>query len=112
MKAANKASYSAWAKAYEAMYLALPEKLPASCPNCGQSPLRLVFIGNPASRIGYADFWCDNCLYGLRISRVEVPAGVEMLPFSTPDGVISSMIPNYEEVPYEEEDEDEVFYGD
>ncbi len=64
------------------------------------------------SGIGYASFWCDNCRYGLRIFRVEIPAGVEMFPFSTPDHIISAVIPDFEEIPYEETAEDEVFFGD
>jgi hypothetical protein len=69
------ASWEQWLAKYEAAYEAIPEDLPAACPNCGHDALRLVFTGNTARLVGWAAFWCDNCLQGITISRVQIPEG-------------------------------------
>jgi hypothetical protein len=69
------ASWEQWLAKYEAAYEAIPEDLPAACPNCGHDALRLVFTGNTTRLVGWAAFWCDNCLQGITISRVQIPEG-------------------------------------
>ncbi|MFI9556176.1 hypothetical protein [Nonomuraea endophytica] len=49
-----------------------------SCPSCGRTTLRLLFVVHPTDRsLGWAEFWCGACRQGIFFSRVSVPAGAE-----------------------------------
>jgi hypothetical protein len=82
---ALKASWGDWMAAYEQHYDRLPHAAPdVRCPNCGAPKLNLTFCGLPTDRVGYASFWCDNCLTGIHLSRCPVPDGVPMESIHTP----------------------------
>ncbi|MET0236095.1 MAG: hypothetical protein ABW224_15730 [Kibdelosporangium sp.] len=72
------ASYTAWEQAYARVYAALPGPPPIVCPNCGVNALRTEFVGDVDIRMGWAAFWCGNCMFGITMSRVEVPDGVRI----------------------------------
>ncbi|MFB9239347.1 hypothetical protein ACFFWC_28070 [Plantactinospora siamensis] len=92
------ATWDEWSSAYEAAYLALPEDLNVPCPNCGHRCLRLVFTGHLDRGVGYASFWCDNCLQGIVVSRAPIPAGsVTRSIDEAPDDRLPR-IPNYQVV--------------
>jgi hypothetical protein len=108
MTETRSASWSAWLDAYEQVYGHLPATSHVPCPRCDADALRVVFTGHADDRIGYASFWCDNCLFGIHLSRVPVPEGVEMLPYGlSPEQRAVHVPPNYEIVPPEYEDGDE-----
>lgn len=99
-------SWDAWQQAYGDVYDALPGRAEVACPNCGHDTLHLEFVGDPDERIGYAEFWCANCHFGIHISRTDVPAGTPMHFFSTPEAELSKIIPNFTVV-YPPPDDDE-----
>jgi hypothetical protein len=88
-------SFVQWLDAYGDVYEALPERAHISCPQCGADCLRLEFVGDPEERTAYAAFWCDNCKYGIHISRVSVPLGLAVHPIDEPWESRSEIIPDY-----------------
>jgi hypothetical protein len=90
------AGWGDWLSVFERHYRALPSADDDSgCPNCGATLLRLTFTGVEEERIGYASFWCDGCLFGIHLSRCEVPEGVPMDSLHTPVELRSVRVPNY-----------------
>lgn len=89
------ATYDEWLDAYSAAYDATPGLRPAACPNCGQHILRLVFTGDLDRLIGYAHFWCDNCLTGIGISRTTIPDDAVIQDIHLPREAREPKIPNY-----------------
>lgn len=53
----------------------------AACPSCGACDVHVLWVGDPSSRIGFAQAWCEACFRGVRTCRVVVPAGAPMLRF-------------------------------
>lgn len=92
---AEDASFDDWLRAYGDVYEALPDQAHVACPNCGADALRLVFVGDEQERVGYAAFWCDNCRFGIHLSRVDVPHGVPMHPFGMSGEELRKIIPDY-----------------
>jgi hypothetical protein len=88
-------SFEQWLDAYGDVYEALPARAHISCPRCGADCLRLEFVGDAEERIAYAAFWCDNCRYGIHISRVSVPYGVTVRSIDEPWESRSQIIPDY-----------------
>ncbi len=70
-----------WYDAYSAVCAMVPADAHTPCPNCGTDALRLVFFNGRGNPVGAAWFWCDGCLYGLRLCRALIPAGAEVIPF-------------------------------
>lgn len=62
-----------WVRAYAAVTAGHS----SACPRCGQGVVHARFIGDPATRIGYALLWCDMCRLGQRLSRLRVPDDLE-----------------------------------
>ncbi|GAA4893685.1 hypothetical protein GCM10023223_03530 [Stackebrandtia albiflava] len=59
-----------------------PAALDASaCPSCGYRRLDVLFVGDGATRIGWATLWCGDCLRGIRFSRVCAPRDLPFLTF-------------------------------
>ena len=67
------------------------------CPNCGSRKIDYQYIGDLATKVGYLDVWCNNCTYGIHVSRVRIPEGVNILSFDDNEG-ISKRIPNFKQV--------------
>ncbi len=95
MQQTRPAPWSAWIDAYEQVYANLPARSHVRCPNCGVDALRVAFTGPAGQRVGYASFWCDNCRYGIHLSRCDVPDGVEILPLGLPPEERATKVPNY-----------------
>jgi hypothetical protein len=89
------ASYDDWRRVYGDVYDALPDRPEIACPNCGHNALRLEFVARDSDRIGYGMFWCGFCLFGIRISRVLVPAGVTFHPLGISWEELSKVVPEY-----------------
>ena len=68
---ANKEHRHPWLQAY----LDLADGKAPNCPACGLATLRLRYVVDPATRIGYALVWCESCKKGFHISRLKAPAG-------------------------------------
>jgi hypothetical protein len=71
------ATYDQWLDAFSDAYDLVPAPPIAECPHCGHPSLRLVFTGDLDRMVGYAHFWCDNCLHGIGISRTTIPDGAQ-----------------------------------
>ena len=65
------------------------------CPQCSHSGLRIQYIGDLDTRVGYALVWCDNCLHGIHISRTLIPADVHALPFSVSAEEMAHYVPAF-----------------
>ena len=89
------ATYDQWLDAYSDAYDVIPGPLVDACPNCGHRCLRLVFTGDPDRAVGYAHFWCDNCLQGIGISRTTIPDGAVVQDIRQPREEREPKIPNY-----------------
>jgi hypothetical protein len=89
------ATFEQWLVAYSSVYESVPQDSGAACPNCGHRALRLVFTGDPERMIGYAHFWCDNCLHGIGISRAPIPVGAVMQDIRQPPAGRVPKIPNF-----------------
>ena len=57
------------------------------CPSCSRQTLMLRYVVSLDSRIGYLVFWCDSCLRGLKVSRVEAPDGVAVRSLEDPSAL-------------------------
>lgn len=55
------------------------------CPSCGASEVHVLWVGDPATRVGFAHVWCEACRRGLRLSRVAIPTSAPMLRFDQPE---------------------------
>ncbi|OXM72878.1 MULTISPECIES: hypothetical protein [Amycolatopsis] len=89
------ASYADWQRAYGDYYESLPDRPDLACPNCGHHELRLVFVADATERIGYAQFSCGHCGFGIHVSRTWVPDGVEFLPIDTPVEELDARLPDF-----------------
>jgi hypothetical protein len=57
----------------------LPADDVVHCPECGATTLRVVGQGNPISRAGMCDFWCETCLIGIQLFGLTVPDPIEIV---------------------------------
>jgi hypothetical protein len=89
------ATWEDWSETYEAAYQVIPGNLHIACPNCGRDALRLVFTGHASTAVGYASFWCDNCLQGIVISRVPIPEGAVVRSIEQTPQDRRPQIPNF-----------------
>jgi hypothetical protein len=90
------ATFDQWLDAYSAAYDMVPGPLVDACPNCGHRYLRLVFTGDLDRMVGYAHFWCGNCLQGIGISRTAIPEGGVVQDIHLPWEQREPKIPNYQ----------------
>jgi hypothetical protein len=79
--------------AFSRVHAASPEPVSVPCPSCGRGTVHVTYVGDPDSRMGYAIAWCDVCLKGIYLSRLEIPEGVEMLTFDTPEEKFAAVVP-------------------
>ncbi|RAK39825.1 hypothetical protein B0I29_104364 [Actinoplanes lutulentus] len=84
-----------WWDTFRAACDAVPGPVDLACPNCGHQCLRLVFTGNLDRAVGYAQFWCDNCLQGIGISRTHIPDGAVVQDIRLPEEERVPKIPNF-----------------
>lgn len=90
------ATFDQWLDAYSSAYDTVPEPSADACPNCGHRCLRLVFTGDLDRMVGYAHFWCDNCLQGIGISRTTIPDDAIVQDIHQPREQREPKIPNYQ----------------
>lgn len=108
MATVHHASYKDWWRAFDDVYEALPQRLDLACPQCGHSALRLEFVAGESDRVGFGYFWCDFCLFGIRISRTSVPAGVDFHLMDAPEEELGKVVPDFTAVypPLDDEPDD------
>jgi hypothetical protein len=68
-------------------YGALLDGLGPSCPECETGILAVRFVGDPATRIGFARMFCVACRSVFHLSRVQVPPTQDLIPFDAPDAL-------------------------
>lgn len=86
--------WEAWMDAFLRIHAAAPKPVSVDCPSCGRGNVHVTYTGDPSTRIGYAIAWCDACLKGIYLSRVEIPDGAEMFTFDTPEAEVDALVPN------------------
>lgn len=63
------------------------EKKPGKCPHCGSEDTDYsCTIVIPEKRMGHMTIWCNDCMRGYHISRMEVPEGFKT-DGKIPDGL-------------------------
>jgi hypothetical protein len=87
-----------WLEAFIKLHGQLPDKAGIACPSCGSLSIDYQYVGDANSRVGYLALWCDKCLTGIQLSRVEAPQSVELMPFDSPDDVLQKRIPNFRQI--------------
>ena len=88
-------SWEKWLEAYQAYYEKPSDGTSVACPKCGFHLLNLVYKGYPESGVGYASFWCSECLTGISISRCQVPTGARFISLGVPPEERAAIIPDY-----------------
>jgi hypothetical protein len=91
-------TFDAWLDALGRSIDALPNGDFPPCPHCGRYDLRLVFVAEPLTRIGFCAMWSDFCEHGIRVSRMTVPDGTPFLPSDAPAAVLEDHIPPFVEI--------------
>lgn len=92
--------WESWLHAYEQARDELPGPITRRCPNCGRACLRLVYrLRIPRLLIGDALFWCDHCLQGPYLGRVEIPEAAAAASGEQEYQRLRPTIPNYELIP-------------
>jgi hypothetical protein len=65
----------------------------AVCPHCATYHVGFQYFGDPDSRMGFLRVWCNNCLYGIVVSRVAIPPDAPM--HSWRDPMPEGLVPEY-----------------
>jgi hypothetical protein len=66
--------YGKWEKAFEQAAEDPGSVARLTCPSCGCTALRLLFVVPEwDSTVGWSEFWSENCRQGIFFSRVSVP---------------------------------------
>lgn len=65
------------------------------CPNCNAITVSYQFVGDSKSMIGHLYLWCNSCFHGIHVSRVNIPNGVEILPFDVSEEILNKKVPKY-----------------
>lgn len=76
-----------WLRAY-AHFVADPNhRSTLACPSCGQKKYAIRNIANPQTRLGYALFWCESCLNGIKFTPAKAPDDVRVWPIDDPESL-------------------------
>lgn len=109
-------SYGAWEEAFGDLYDALPDDPHLACPICGKDALRIAFVADPGTRLGWAYLWCDACHHGITRSRTLAPDAATIVDRNLPAEERLAAVPDFTIVypPSQEvaEDDDELYAGD
>ena len=93
-----KKNFRSWLDLFVRLQDQLPDTSGLVCPHCGAESVDYQYVGDMKSRVGYLRIWCEKCLTGIHLSRVEAPQPVELLSFDCPSEVISTRIPQFREI--------------
>ncbi len=67
--------HEAWLRAY----LEKTSGKETACPDCRTGIVSWRVVAAPATRMGYALLWCNQCHKGTHLSRIRVPEGVDFV---------------------------------
>lgn len=89
--------YKKWLLVAEKIREEVPDKRNVSCPNCSRFNIGYEFIGDERNKVGYFLVWCNDCLEGVHISRIEIPEQAKVIPF---DASLERIlhIPNFKKI--------------
>lgn len=76
----TKSKLSDWVHIYSEIVKRNYNSVTIKCPNCNKEQIDFRLIGNEKSRIGYSLIWCNDCLLGIHLSRIQIPKGIDMIP--------------------------------
>jgi hypothetical protein len=96
------ASYADWLEVYGQAVNSEIELAIQPCPNCLEMCLMLVFVdyGFDENR-GGAALWCESCLNGIYLGRVEFVGGYQKVLSGVSGRAQGGPIPNYSTIPPE-----------
>ncbi|MBU5353310.1 hypothetical protein ACN9MH_04820 [Paenibacillus silvae] len=89
--------FKKWLQLAETVKETVPNRPLLNCPNCNSNNIAYEFIGDSQKREGYFLIWCNNCLEGVHISRINIPELAKMIPFGSPSE-LTSHIPNFTKI--------------
>jgi hypothetical protein len=96
---ASKAQQRKWLDAAKAIASGIDDSALPLCPACAQRAVDYLYVGDPATRIGFLVIWCHACLRGVHISRTRTPANVHFMTFEDAKTAIAQRVPTFTEVP-------------
>lgn len=73
--------FKKWIQLAKTVKQTIPNCPLLNCPNCNSNNIAYEYIGDSQKREGYFLTWCNNCLEGLHISRIDIPELAKMIPF-------------------------------
>ena len=95
----SKAQRGKWFEAVMAITSGIDDSALPLCPECAKQHVDYLYVGDPATRIGFLVVWCHACLRGTRISRARAPIGVHFMTFDDAESAIAERVPTFTEVP-------------
>lgn len=90
-----KKTFKAWPDLVIKIQDTLPNEFAQQCPRCNKEAIDFIYVGDPESKIGFMDIWCNSCNYGIHISRVKIPDKSQFVPFDTPLSEFPKRIPSF-----------------
>jgi hypothetical protein len=75
------------AQAWISKYGALLDGAVVPCPECGAGPIAVRFVGDPATRLGFAVLFCVACRSKVHLSRLTVPTDRDLAPFEATEAL-------------------------
>jgi hypothetical protein len=90
------ATFDQWFDLFDDACDMAPGAIDIACPNCGRRCLNVVFTARPDSDVGYAAFWCDNCLQGIGVSRALIPGDAIVRDMRLPAEQREPKVPNFQ----------------
>lgn len=89
--------FKQWLKLSAIVQETVPDVPKINCPNCNSTNISFEYIGDREKRQGYFLIWCNNCLEGIHISRIQIPEKAKVIPLRGPDEQIAH-IPNFTKI--------------
>jgi hypothetical protein len=89
--------FKQWLKLSAVVQETVPDVPKINCTSCSSSNISFEYIGDSEKRQGYLLLWCNNCLEGIHISRIQIPEMANVVPFKGPDEQIAH-IPNFTKI--------------
>ncbi|NMO95004.1 hypothetical protein [Paenibacillus lemnae] len=89
--------FKKWLQLAETVITKVPDSPTLICPKCSGHRVKYEFIGDRQKNAGYFLIWCNDCLEGIHISRVDIPIQAKIIPFGAPSEV-TSHIPNFKKI--------------
>ena len=66
------------------------------CPICKNQSIRFQYVGDERNMTGILSIWCDSCLKGIRVGKVNIPKNIAFLSNNLPEEEIRKRIPNFQ----------------